>query len=128
MVRVIDNSGAAWVKCFNVLRKKKTVGRIGDIIVGSVRELRELEETKSNSKVSRVQKGQVVHGVVVRVKKETRRPDGTYIAFDDNACVLVDLDKKKDVIPKGTRITGVVAQELRKKNLTKILSLAPLTI
>jgi ribosomal protein L14 len=57
MVRVIDNSGASWVKCFNVLRKKRTVGRIGDIMVGSVREVRELEENKSNSKVTRVTKG-----------------------------------------------------------------------
>ena len=64
----------------------------------------------------------------MRVKKETRRPDGTFISFDDNACVLVDLDKKQGFIPKGTRITGVVAQELRKRNMTKILSLAPLVV
>jgi large subunit ribosomal protein L14 len=66
--------------------------------------------------------------VIVTVKKETRRPDGTYVSFDDNACVLVDIDKKKGLIPKGTRITGIVAQELRKKNMTKILSLAPLVV
>lgn len=128
MLRVIDNSGAAWVRCFNILRKRKNPGRIGDIMVGSVREVRQLEETKANSKVQRVAKGQVVHGVIVRCAKESRREDGTYIRFDDNACVLVDIDKKKGLIPKGTRITGVVAQELRKKNMTKILSLAPMVM
>eukprot|EP00158_Paraphelidium_tribonemae_P000560 Partr_v1_DN22813_c0_g1_i1_m77417 putative ribosomal protein len=128
MVKVIDNSGASWVKCFNVLRKKKAVGSIGDVMVGSVKETRQLDDTKANSRVQKVTKGQVVHGVIVRVKKEVRRPDGSFVSFDDNACVLVDIDKKKGVIPKGTRITGVVAQELRMKNMTKILSLAPAVI
>lgn len=128
MVKVIDNSGASWVRCFNILRKQKRVGRIGDIMVGSVRETRDLEESKANSKVQKVSKGQVVHAVIVRVKKETRRPDGTFIRFDDNACVLVDIDAKKGVTPKGTRITSVVANELRRKNLTKILSLAPAVV
>ena len=97
-------------------------------MVGSVRETRDLEESKANSKVQKVSKGQVGHAVIVRVKKETRRPDGTFIRFDDNACVLVDIDAKKGVTPKGTRITSVVANELRRKNLTKILSLAPAVV
>lgn len=128
MVRVIDNSGAAWIKCFNVIRSRKNVARIGDIIVASVREAHDLEETKANSKVQKVSKGDVVRALVVRTKKETRRSDGTYIRFDDNACVLVDIDPKKGVIPRGTRITGVVAQELQKKNYSKILSLAPAVV
>ena len=130
MLRVIDNSGAAWVRCFQVLRKgRRGTGRVGDVVVASVRQLRELEETKANSKVQRVTKGQVVHGVVVRCAKEEKREDGTAVRFDDNACVLVDLDRKKGgVIPKGTRITGVVAQELRRRQMTKILSLAPMVI
>jgi ribosomal protein L14 len=106
MVKVIDNSGASWVQAFNILRKKKVVGRIGDILVGSVKETRQLDDTITNSRVQKVTKGQVVHGVIVRVKKETRRPDGTFVRFDDNACVLVDIDKKKGIVPKGTRITG----------------------
>ena len=126
MLKVLDNSGAAVVRCFNVLRKgKRRVGGLGDIVVASVRETRQFEETKANSKVQRVAKGQVVHGVIVQCRKETRRADGTYIRFDDNACVLVDIDPKKGVLPRGTRVLGLVAQELRRKNMTKILSLAP---
>jgi large subunit ribosomal protein L14 len=125
VVKVIDNSGANLVKVFNVLGHKYPVARLGDIVVGSVKQTKDLEDTKANSRVQKVNKGQVVRGVVVRTKKETRRPDGTYVRFDDNAIVLVDIDNKKGVMPKGTRITGVVAQELRKKNMTKILSLSP---
>jgi large subunit ribosomal protein L14 len=128
ILKVVDNSGASLVKCFNVLKKRKTVGRLGDIIVGSVKETRALEDTKANSRVQKVTKGQVVHGVIVRCKKESRRPDGTYVRFDDNAVVLIDIDKKKGVTPKGTRITGIVGQELRKYNMTKILSLSPLVV
>lgn len=130
MLRVIDNTGASMVRCFNVLRKRKAFGRIGDIIVGSVREVSASVDSPGASSATanrapRVQKGQVVHGVIVRTKKETRREDGTYVRFDDNAIVLVELDPKKGIQPRGTRITGVVAQELRKHNMAKILSLAP---
>lgn len=129
MVKVIDNTGALWVRCINILRHKNRNGGIGDIMVGAVKEIRQYDESNNaapvNSKAQRVQKGQVVHGVIVRTRKESRRPDGTYVKFDDNACVLVDLDKKKGVIPKGTRIVGVVGQELRKSGMLKILSLAP---
>ncbi|KAI3658483.1 hypothetical protein MP638_001909 [Amoeboaphelidium occidentale] len=128
VVKVLDNSGANLVKVFNVLGKKKIVGRLGDIVVGSVKQTKLLEDTKANSRVQKVSKGQVVRGVLVRCKKETRREDGSYIRFDDNAIVLVELDKKKGVVPKGTRVTGVIAQELRKKNMTKILSLSPLIV
>ncbi len=83
MLRVIDNSGATWIRCFDVLRKRRNVGRIGDVIVGSVREVRALEDTKTNSRVQRVTKGQVVHAVVVRCAKETRREDGTYVRYWD---------------------------------------------
>ena len=126
VLKVIDNSGAASVRCFNILRKQKRIGYLGDILVGSVRETRQLEENKANAKVQRVTKGQVVHAVVVRSRKETRRPDGTYVRFDDNACVLVDLnDKKKGIMPRGTRVMGCVAEELRRRGMTKILSLSP---
>jgi ribosomal protein L14 len=129
LLRVIDNSGGATIKAFNVLRKgPRPVGRIGDVIVGSIQTTRDLEETKANSKVQRVTKGQVVHAVIVRTHKESRREDGALVGWDDNACVLVDVDKKKGVIPKGTRITGVVAQELRRRQMTKILALAPLVV
>lgn len=125
MLHVLDNSGASIVRCFNVWRKPSRKATLGDIIVGSVRETRTLENTQANSKVQRVQKGQVVRGVVVRTKKEVRRPDGSCIAFDQNACVLVDVDPKKGVMPRGTRVLGVVARELRRQNMIKILSLAP---
>ena len=128
MLRVIDNSGASKVQCFNILRNRKIRGTIGDIIVGSVKETKALSDTMSNSRVQKVQKGQVVRGVIVRTKKEIKRDDGTCVAFDDNAVVLVDVDKKKGIIPKGTRITGVVSQELRRRGMTKILSLAPAVI
>jgi large subunit ribosomal protein L14 len=114
MLHVADNTGAKKLMCIRVLGGyKKRYARIGDIITCSVKEA-----------VPRgmVKKSEVVHAVIVRTHKETRRTDGTYIRFDDNAAVIVD---KKSKEPKGTRIFGPVARELRSKGFQKIISLAP---
>ena len=109
-----DNSGAKKVQCIKVLGGyKKRYARLGDVITAAVKEAQPH---------SAVKKGDVVHAVIVRTHKETRRPDGSYIRFDDNAVVLIDR-KSKD--PKGTRIFGPVARELRGKGYMKIVSLAP---
>jgi large subunit ribosomal protein L14 len=112
-LNVADNSGAKRVRCIKVLggSKRKTAS-IGDVIVVAVR------EALPNSNVK---KGKVEKAVVVRTSKEIRRADGTYIRFDDNACVLIDASKN----PKGKRIFGPVARELREKDYMKIVSLAP---
>ena len=110
---VADNSGAKKVFCFKVLGgSKRQYASIGDVIVVSIR------EALPNAKVK---KGDVAKAVVVRAVKERRRKDGSYIRFDDNAVVLID-DKKE---PRGTRIFGPVARELREKEFMKIISLAP---
>ena len=110
---VADNSGAKEVLCIRVLGgTKKRYARIGDVIVVSV---------KDALPSGNVKKGSVVKAVVVRTKKETRRPDGSYIRFDDNACVL--LNGQGEML--GTRILGPVARELREKQYMKIVSLAP---
>ena len=112
-LKVADNSGAKVVQCFKVLGgSKKRYASIGDIIVVSV---------KSSTPGGMVKKGEVARAVVVRVKKEVRRRDGSYIRFDDNAAVLINDNKE----PKGTRVFGPVARELREKKFMKILSLAP---
>ncbi|NKB80657.1 MAG: 50S ribosomal protein L14 [Nitrospirales bacterium] len=112
-LEVADNSGAKSVRCFHVLGgTRRRYGGLGDIIVVSVRE--------AIPKAS-VKKGQVVKAVIVRTKKTRRREDGSYIRFDQNACVLVN--NQGD--PIGTRIFGPVARELRKKKYMKIVSLAP---
>ena len=109
-----DNSGAKRLYCIKVLGgSKRKYASIGDIIVVSVK------EAMPNSKVK---KGDVKKGVVVRTRKEIRRKDGTYIRFDDNAAVIVD---KKTKELKGTRIFGPVARELRAAGYTKLVSLAP---
>ncbi len=108
-----DNSGAKKLYCIKVLGSTgKRYATIGDIIVVSVK------EAIPNSKVK---KGDVMKAVVVRTKKEIRRPDGSYIKFDDNSAVLINAAKE----PIGTRIFGPVARELRAKNFMKIISLAP---
>lgn len=108
-----DNTGAKRLLCIKVLGgSKRRYASIGDIIVVSVKEA---------SPGGKVKKGDVKKGVIVRTKKEIRRPDGSYIRFDENAVVLVD-DKKE---PLGTRIFGAVARELRAKKYMKIISLAP---
>ena len=115
MLNVADNSGAKEVQCIRVLGGfKRRYGGVGDIIVAAV---------KSASPHAAVKKGDVVKAVVVRTKKEIRRADGSYLRFDDNACVIiVDAEKKE---PKGTRIFGPVAREIRRAGFVKIASLAP---
>ena len=113
-LNVADNSGAKIVQCIKVLggTKRKTAG-IGDIIVVAV---------KNALPTSVIKKGSVERAVIVRTHKEYRRPDGTYIRFDDNACVIIDAALN----PKGKRIFGPVARELREKaEYMKIISLAP---
>ena len=112
-LNVADNSGAKRVQCIRVLGgTRRRYAGIGDIIVVAV---------KDALPASAVKKGTVERAVVVRLHKEYRRPDGTYIRFDDNACVLVDANRN----PKGKRIFGPVARELREKDYMKIVSLAP---
>lgn len=109
-----DNTGARRIQCIRVLGGyKKRYARVGDIISVSLKEV---------LPHSSVKKGEVAHAVIVRTRKETRRKDGTYIRFDDNAVVLVD---KKTKEPKGSRIFGPVARELRTRGFSKIISLAP---
>jgi large subunit ribosomal protein L14 len=112
-LNVADNSGAKVVQCIKVLggSKRKYAG-IGDIIVVAV---------KDALPTSNIKKGSVEKAVIVRTHKEYRRPDGTYIRFDDNACVIIDAGMN----PKGKRIFGPVARELREKDFMKIVSLAP---
>ncbi|MBA2577504.1 MAG: 50S ribosomal protein L14 [Euzebyaceae bacterium] len=112
-LRVADNTGAREVLCIRVLGGSgRRYASIGDVIVGTV---------KNAIPASNVKKGDVVKAVVVRVRKEKRRPDGTYIRFDDNACVLIN-DQRN---PRGTRIFGPVGRELRERRFMKIVSLAP---
>jgi len=114
MVKVADNSGAKKMKVIRVLGGyKKRYGSIGDIVTCAVKEA---------TPRAAIKKGDVVHAVIVRQRKELRRKDGTYIRFDENAAVVVD---KKTKEPKGTRIFGPVARELRVKGYQKIVSLAP---
>lgn len=112
-MRVADNSGAKEVQCIKVIGgSKRRTASVGDIVVVSV---------KSALPTSKVKKGEVAKAVIVRTKKQIRRPDGSYIRFDDNAAVLVNQNKE----PVGTRIFGPVARELRAKQFVKIVSLAP---
>ena len=112
-LKVADNTGAKEIKCIRVLGgSKRRYGNIGDVIVASVRKAQPGGQVK---------KGDVVKAVIVRSVRGTRRPDGTYIRFDDNAAVIIDNQQQ----PRGTRIFGPVARELREKNYMKIVSLAP---
>ena len=114
MLKVADNSGAKLIQCIRVLGGyRKRYARLGDVITITV---------KSAQAHSQVKKGQVLHAVIVRQKKETRRKNGVYIRFDENAVVIVDKQTKE---PKATRIFGPVARELRAKGYNKIVSLAP---
>ena len=113
MLNVADNSGAKRVQCIKVLGgTRRRYASIGDIITVAV---------KDTLPTSAIKKGTVEKAVIVRVAKEYRRPDGTYIRFDDNACVIIDANKN----PKGKRIFGPVARELRERDYMKIVSLAP---
>ncbi len=114
MLKVADNSGAKLVQCIRVLGGyRKRYARLGDVITITV---------KSAQPHSQVKKGQVLHAVIVRQRKETRRKNGIYIRFDENAVVIIDRKTKE---PKATRIFGPVARELRAKGYNKIVSLAP---
>lgn len=114
-LKVADNSGAKEVMCIRVLGGyKKRYGRVGDIIVAAV---------KSSAPHAAIKKGDVVKAVIVRTAKEIRRADGSYLRFSDNAAVVINDIQKKE--PKGTRIFGPVAREIRRAGFTKIASLAP---
>ena len=113
ILKVADNTGAKEIMCIRCLGGSyRKYARIGDIIVASV---------KTATPGGVVKKGEVVKAVVVRTKKGARRPDGSFVKFDENAAVII----REDGTPKGTRIFGPVARELRDKNYLKILSLAP---
>ena len=112
-LKVADNTGAKEIHTIRVLGgSKRKYGNVGDIIVASVRKA---------APGGTVKKGDVVKAVIVRTKRGVRREDGTYVRFDENAAVIIKEDKN----PKGTRIFGPVARELREKDFMKILSLAP---
>ncbi len=112
-LKVADNTGAKEIKCIRVLGgSTRKFGNIGDVIVASVRKAQP---------GGTVKKGEVVRAVIVRSVKGIHRPDGSYVRFDENAAVLIKDDKN----PRGTRIFGPVARELRDKDYMKILSLAP---
>lgn len=113
-LKVADNSGAREVMCIRVLKgSQPRYGGVGDVIVASV---------KSATPNMPVKKGDVIRAVVVRTKRHVRRPDGSTLRFDDNACVVIN---PANMEPRGTRIFGPVARELRDSNFMKIVSLAP---
>lgn len=116
-LRVADNTGAREILVIRVMGgSKRKTGTVGDVIIAAV---------KSASPQGSVKKGEVVRAVVVRTAREFRREDGSYIRFDDNAAVILDGDTQN---PKGTRIFGPVARELREKGFMRIVSLAPETL
>jgi large subunit ribosomal protein L14 len=112
MLTVADNTGAKKIMCIKVLGGSKKYAKIGDTIIGVVK------EAIPNMPVKR---SDVIRAVIVRTKKSIRRQDGMYIRFDDNAAVIVNMDNN----PRGTRVFGPVAREIRDKNYSKIVSLAP---
>lgn len=112
-LKVADNTGAQEAICIGILGGTgRRIAKLGDTIIVSIREA---------TPDSTIKKGEIAKAVIVRARKETRRKDGTYIRFDDNSVVLIDNQKN----PRGTRIFGPVARELRNKNYMKIISLAP---
>lgn len=114
ILKLADNTGAKKIMCIRVHGGyKKRYARLGDVITASVKEA---------EPHSMVRKGEVIKAVIVRLKKETRRPDGTYVRFDENAAVIVEPKTKE---PRGTRIFGPIARELRNRGFIKIISLAP---
>ncbi len=113
VINIADNSGAKKILVIRVLGgSNRKRGGVGDIVIGAVKEAAPHTDVK---------KSEIVRAVVVRTKKEIRRPDGSFIRFDDNAAVLIDKENE----PRGTRIFGPVARELREKGYMKIISLAP---
>lgn len=114
LIKIADNTGAKIVNVFSVNGKNSNrFARVGDIVAGSVRQA---------APSGQVKKGDKVYALIVRTKKEIRRKDGSYIRFDENAGVLVDKEKGE---PKGTRIFGPIAREIRDKGYSKIVSMAP---
>ena len=112
MLTVADNTGAKKIMCIRILGGNKKYAEIGDIIIGVVK------EAIPNMPIKR---SDIVKAIVVRTKKTIRRQDGMYIRFDDNAVVIVNIDSN----PRGTRVFGPVAREIRERNFSKIVSLAP---
>ena len=113
-LKVTDNSGARKVLCIKVLGgTKRRYASIGDVITVTVKEA---------TPHAPIKKGDVIRAVIVRTRKEIRRKDGTYLRFDDNACVIVDKEKQE---PKCTRVFGPIAREVRRKGFFKIASMAP---
>jgi large subunit ribosomal protein L14 len=113
-LRVADNTGAKEILCIRVMGgSNRKYGSVGDVIIATV---------KTATPGGTVKKGEVVRAVIVRTAKEYKRPDGSHIRFDDNAAVII---KKENNEPRGTRIFGPVARELREKQFMKIISLAP---
>lgn len=113
-IKIIDNTGAKEIMCIRVLGgSKRRYARLGDVITATI---------KKAVPHTMVKKGEIVQAVIVRTKKETRRSDGTYIRFDDNAAVIIDRKTKE---PRGGRLFSVVARELREKGYFKIISMAP---
>lgn len=113
MLTIADNSGARTARCIHVLGgTRRRYARLGDVVVAAVQDA---------IPGGGVKKGEVVRAVIVRTRKEFRRRDGSYIRFDDNAAVIIDTNKE----PRGTRIFGPVARELRERSFMKIVSLAP---
>ena len=114
-LKVADNSGAKEVQCIRVLGgTRRRYAHIGDVVIAAV---------KSATPHAAIKKGDVIKAVIVRTRKEVRRQDGSYLRFDDNACVVINDAEKKE--PKGTRIFGPVAREVRRAGFIKIASLAP---
>ena len=114
VLKVADNTGARRIQCIRLGKGfKRRYAYLGDIITASV---------KKADPHAMIKKGEIVKAVIVRLRKETRRPDGSYIRFDENAAVIID---PKSKMPRGTRIFGPVARELRKEGFNKIISLAP---
>ena len=111
-LEVADNSGAKRITAITILGQKRRYARIGDIVTAAVKEA---------IPGGAVKKGEVVKAVIVRTAAKISRPDGSYLRFDKNSAVIIDNEKN----PKGTRISGPVARELREKNFMKIISLAP---
>ncbi len=112
MLTVADNTGAKKIMCIRLLGGNRKYGKIGDVIIGVVK------EAIPNMPIK---KSDVVRAIIVRTSKTIRRPDGMYIRFDDNAAVIVNMENN----PRGTRVFGPVAREIRDKNFSKIVSLAP---
>ena len=127
------------VEIIQILGGRAKIGRVGSIFVGSVKSIRSNPQLAAsqgknasaiNSKIQRVRKGEVVHGVIVQTKSPIQRKDGSMLKFNENCCVLVTGvgNAKSGIVPRGTRISTAIAQELRDRNMLKVLSLAPMAI